>query len=658
MLRAWEAHEETNPLQTLLAVPKRWLSWGGLYQPAHGYYIELDILSEIANINGFCCSRCLTRYNLQLSFIFRSEKEKSQMEARNRALPEWFNRIRSGQVRLPRFQREEAWGHDRVCRLLGTVLKGLPAGATLILEVGDKEKFKSRPMQGAPVPTERVTEHLLDGQQRLTALWRSFSDGYDDRTYFVGFEQDELTEDKLVPSVHSQPRWERDGMQYPLWTTSPKATLEKGFIPFRLLQPGDITKDINQWCKDAIGENKDALKDKITKLREQVTGFNLPFLSLPADTPKDTAISVFIEMNRSAVQLTAFDIIVAQVEEETGLSLHDLVLQLKTKIQQLEFYANASDVVLAVAALREDLPPTQASFQQLNISKLVAEWDKIVAGLAFAIEFLEEEKIFDAARLPTIQVVYALAALSEYLPPALDSRGNAKTLLRKYLWRAFCTRRYENSAASRTHQDVRGLKSVLLKSGTESVVPIFNETDFPLPTMDELRRAGWPKKRDILARAILGISIRTGALDLADGSPATRSHLTQREYHHLFPVALLADSAMDYADASHALNCALITWNTNRNISAKEPLLYLEERVLRSNLGEDEIRMRLNSHVIPFEKLKVGGYAKVSEELRAERIGSDYSNFVQARAELMHAAILQLCEGRNWNATAQAAATL
>jgi hypothetical protein len=113
---------------------------------------------------------------------------ESTMEARNRHLPEWFNRIRTGQLRLPRFQRHEAWSHSDVSGLLTTVLRGLPSGATLILEVGGEEPFISRPIVGAPVSTERVTEHLLDGQQRLTALWRSLNDHYEDRTYLVYFD--------------------------------------------------------------------------------------------------------------------------------------------------------------------------------------------------------------------------------------------------------------------------------------------------------------------------------------------------------------------------------------------------------------------------------------------------------------------------------------
>jgi uncharacterized protein with ParB-like and HNH nuclease domain len=97
------------------------------------------------------------------------------MEARNRLLPDWFTRIRSRQISLPRFQRMVAWGPNEVAGLLTTVLRGLPGGATLILEVGDSLPFVSRTMVDAPSDGERITELLLDGQQRLTSNWRELS---------------------------------------------------------------------------------------------------------------------------------------------------------------------------------------------------------------------------------------------------------------------------------------------------------------------------------------------------------------------------------------------------------------------------------------------------------------------------------------------------
>jgi len=79
------------------------------------------------------------------------------MDARNRNLREWLNRIRTGQLQLPRFQRYEAWGGSEIADLLQTVVDGLPAGAALVLEIGDKAPFHHRQLARAPVPKEKMT---------------------------------------------------------------------------------------------------------------------------------------------------------------------------------------------------------------------------------------------------------------------------------------------------------------------------------------------------------------------------------------------------------------------------------------------------------------------------------------------------------------------
>jgi hypothetical protein len=59
-----------------------------------------------------------------------------------------------------------------------------------------------------------------------------------------------------------------------------------------------------------------------------------------------------------------------------------------------------------------------------------------------------------------------------------------------------------------------------------------------------------------------------------------------------------------------SLNCALVTWRTNRTISAKEPEKYLADRLTDEDPTETEIRDRLASHIIPYEAMKAGGYTK------------------------------------------------
>jgi hypothetical protein len=51
--------------------------------------------------------------------------------------------------------------------------------------------------------------------------------------------------------------------------------------------------------------------------------------------------------------------------------------------------------------------------------------------------------------------------------------------------------------------------------------------------------AGWPKRRDMLARGIQAIALRAGAQDLMDGEAVSANHVRLRDCHHLFPFPLL-----------------------------------------------------------------------------------------------------------------------
>lgn len=573
------------------------------------------------------------------------------MQASNRNLPEWFSRITSGQLRLPRFQRYEAWGANEIANLLEAMVRDLPAGAALILEVGDKEQFFSRPMSGAPEPKERVTEHLLDGQQRLTALWKSLNDRYDDRIYLVRFESD--AESGLPqPCVNGQARWKKEGDDrlFPLWCDNPAELHQRGYFPIRLIRPDASFAEIIDWCgKASAGDHvvKENILGKVTAMREKVTAYNIPYLSLPASTRKDVALDVFIKLNTSSVKLTRFDIVVAEVEEATGQSLHDIINKLHQQAPGIGRYVTPEELLLQTAALHEDKPPTQASYQRLDLKRLVDEWEAIAKGIAWLVSVLEEEKVFDASRLPTVTPLPVIAALYQHLPNALDERGNSKALVKSYLWRAFFTRRYENTASTRAFQDYRGLRDVLVGQQAREAVPIFDEQDWPVPTQDELVRARWPKTRDILGRAILAASLRAGARDFADDEVATRDHLANREYHHLFPDALLTGpGGMPEGASYRALNCALITWKTNRNISAKEPIAYLRERTERADLGEEIVKARLQSHLIPFDTLNVGDWKEISDTAkRACKVTADFEAFLKDRASRMLPVIRHLCNG-------------
>lgn len=228
-----------------------------------------------------------------------------------------------------------------------------------------------------------------------------------------------------------------------------------------------------------------------------------------------------------------------------------------------------------------------------------------------------------------------LGALEPHVPKGGDERGNAMSLIRSYLWRSFTTGRYEGAAATRALQDLRGLIAAL--GGGANTAPIFDEEIFHLPQPEELVRARWPKTRQTLARAILCASLRRGAFDLADGAKATPGNMISREYHHLFPDAYLEEKGgLESNEIDRALNCSLITWTTNRRIGAKPPLTYLRERVELASLGEDEVRRRLESHLIPWDEFA---------NSTGEDVAGSYRRFLEARSNLVAGYLADLCHG-------------
>ena len=553
------------------------------------------------------------------------------MEARNRSLTDWFTRLRTHQIVLPRFQRYESWNHGQVASLLSTILRGLPAGAVLTLEVGESEPFVSRPIADAPCRGDKVVEHLLDGQQRLTALWRSLSDSYEDRTYFVRLGPDKETREPYA--VESYARWTRDGKKYPLWADSPVDVLTRELVPVSLLRPDPKAEVVTaQWAKDASGddiEKRMEVFQTLSRLRHIFASYNIPFLSLPSTTDKETALNVFIQMNTSATPLSAYDIVVAQVEEGAGWSLHELVDLLLDTAPSVGYYIEASSLMLSVSAILQDRTPTKSTFLSSNFSeRMIDNWDFVEKGIRRVVEFLEEEKILDGRRLPSDVVMSPLAALWSKVAEGLDQEGEARSILRKYLWRSFFTGRYDRTSATRALVDYRQIRD-LMAGQSEQIPLIFDESEYPLPSVEALATAGWPRRRDSIARGLLALALRAGGNDFADDTPVSRKHLERREYHHLFPKAWL--SKFGYKEITHdtAVNCALVTWKTNRNLSSKAPSEYIADRMKESKISEDQIRTRIESHLIPYDAL----------------VSDSFEVFRKKRAEMLNDAMIRVCRG-------------
>ncbi|WP_295748371.1 DUF262 domain-containing protein [Undibacterium sp.] len=94
--------------------------------------------------------------------------------------------VKSGDIKLPRFQRPFVWQRPDMLKLLDSIYKGYPIGSILIWN-SSQQLTSERSIAGFDVNIEErslfPTNYLLDGQQRLTTLCGAlFWNGIDDNS--------------------------------------------------------------------------------------------------------------------------------------------------------------------------------------------------------------------------------------------------------------------------------------------------------------------------------------------------------------------------------------------------------------------------------------------------------------------------------------------
>ena len=202
-----------------------------------------------------------------------------------------------------------------------------------------------------------------------------------------------------------------------------------------LFRPEDINTEIDTWISSALeyrkpksssdnfeqafekfSEDKQKLKDKILSFRETIKHYNLPFLSLPSKTSKDTALDVFINMNTNSKPLSQYDIIVAEIESLKDISLHEIQEQLEYEYPNISRYGDLSALILNTSALMQEKIPSRRGVWDMDRKLMIEKWDTMTRSLSRMTQFLEQHRIFDKERLPTNAILHVIAALYSHIP--------------------------------------------------------------------------------------------------------------------------------------------------------------------------------------------------------------------------------------------------
>ena len=560
-----------------------------------------------------------------------------------------LDRVHKGQIMLPRFQRKIAWKEENSSMLMESLLKGDPVGLFLTLEVGTgKKMFETREIQGAPNPTCECRELLLDGQQRIMSLYRAVK-GKFDKPFIVEFEYVKQGKNSGYEiNVHQVKKLKKDG-----GLDIPKGVKDH-FFPARLLSWDlDAETKATEWIQSHTEEHglkTEAFREAYWHIKTRFLHFQVPVIRLPEATTREHAINIFIQMNRSVAKLSAFDIAVAQMEEEVEESLHERVDKIAEKTRLLnnpsdndaKKDANIGNFALRVFCLREKLPPTDGSFTNLDFKKIDKAWSDFEYAVELMDKMLSEEKIWDRKRLPSLVPLHVIVALFMDRPSP-DEEGQYLRLLKKYLWRAFLSDRYSYAANKKMKEDYDALsiqlsKGNLKKKDLKLNVPIFGDS-VKLPEIEDIKKAGWPGGADRVGKGIFILTLGRGAKDIATGFlPGPDTPAKNYQYHHVYPKAYMKGTGSPLKEnVNSALNCMFLEGPTNILLGDKSPYEYLKERM---NFADD-IADKLKTHIVPIDELLESKPRKDSTQEERE---SNFRDFIKERVKEVRSEIDKVCK--------------
>ena len=600
-------------------------------------------------------------------------------EYHDRSINEWLSMAEQGQIALPTFQRSYVWSDEDVIeKYVNAVLENRPTGIFLLIqnEPGAKPLFPSRTVKDVDADSGNVTELLLDGQQRLTSLWKAFN-GTASVGYYVRVE--DISQRPLIVSrIESASR------------TSPlgRALLDASYAYAENLIPLEILRDLPSedpdvgqiwtWSSHALGGGNESrsLERRIGKLREQLLFDRyLHYCVLGTDTTDEKAIEIFVESNQSPVKVNEFDIAVAlafaggaeelrdrisHFNEHSGITPH----YFKNSDDDEDIIPRLGEWLLFAVCLHRGVAPKKQNFERI-IKRLFKEQgagaqdtlQQLLENIEFALNKLSEHGAPTRDTLPALPPMHVLAALRN----DLDNVGTAlrrsivNRLLSSYIWRSFLTDRYERQANDRLYEDFSGLRSCIREITAEgffrrgTLPPIFNVEVHPLPDADDLgnldRPVPWIKRASRLGRAIASITLSQLPHDWVTGDRLDTTRIRRLEQqgeldrHHIFPRTVLRNQLPGEPKDQrqkiyHGLNGVVLDGSTNNSIPNRPPSDYLEWIVQQRGgpAHEDQLRSYVEGHLVPYHALTITGGT----------LHDRYENFIRERARVIAAKVLEL----------------
>ena len=469
-----------------------------------------------------------------------------------------LDRIESGVLVLPMFQRGYVWNRPQVKNLFRSLYLGYPVGGLLIWET----EAGSTDVRAGQAVGSGTINLLLDGQQRATSLYGVVKG--DSPKFFEG-------DANAFKDLYFHLADEEFEFRSPV-----KMALDSRWVSVtELFEPRAISRKMREL--ENSGAYTDEQVDNYRYRAQKIA--NIPRIVIPDQTltareiDTDTAVEIFNEVNSGGKKLTKGDLALARI----GAQWPEVREEMRRRLEKWEaigFKADRDWLLRCITAIvannsqYEELRGKSISDIQQALELAEPAIDRLLEATQTYLG-MDDNKAHKSKQAFPPMVKYLVNNNGDFPDDAAKAR-----LLHWYIsasiWGRFSgpveTLINQDLAALRANNSVEALRQNLTRDqGDRSVSP--DNFDFNRST------GRFYSLLHILSHAGGARDWGTGQL-LTEQAQDSSSAL---ELHHIFPKSYLRNNGISPNDANQCGNLAFQTRNTNRGIRDRNPADYMPE---------------------------------------------------------------------------------
>jgi hypothetical protein len=507
-------------------------------------------------------------------------------------------RVLTGDILLPRFQRNFVWNRKQMLDLLDSVARNYPIGSMLLWQ-SRQELANERSIAGlniAETKPDYPVNYLLDGQQRLSTICGAlhWEPGEPDSVWNIAFDL------KTGGFLHL------DSVEEPALHVVPLRYLANPSTYFSRLTGLD-----------------DELTKRAKALFDRFTDYQVAIVTLGDMSIQDVA-PVFERINSTGTPLTIVDLMRAATWSPT-FDLVDSIDEIREVLAPKNFSGIDRKTLLRAVAAAAGLGFDSSSIDDLrnrSEEQLAADVASAEEAAKRASDFLATQIGAPSAKaLPYVNQFAVLCEVFRVLPHPSAAQYLA---IRRWFWRTTFASYFGGWNTGQMASD----RQAVLDFSAGASDEIANAASFPTASIWTVREFRSNSATSKLLALMLGhnrpLDLLTGqAVDVAKALAWSND----KEFHHFFPKKFLTSAGYTARRANAIGNMVMLSSISNIQISEKAPSEYLA--AIASQNGEDELRKRLSSCLVP-------------EDAYQAALDDDYEGFLRHRSEHLQSLALDL----------------